>query len=164
MVDTVNADNSEPVSAEWVFDVSGATNMSLSLDMAAMGDFESSDVFNWSYSLDGGALTSLFDGFADETIAQDYMLEGGATFNLNDPMTVNGLSLTNEFLNFSAMINGTGSSLSVFLTGSSNGGSEAIAFQNLIISGDTGPATVSEPSMLVLFGLGLGLVGFARRK
>ncbi len=163
MVDTVNSNNNEPVSAEWVFDVTGATNLSLSLDMAAMGDFESSDVFSWSYSLDGGALTSLFDGITDDTIAQDYTLEGGNSFNLNDPMTVNGVSLSNEFLNFSNMINGTGSSLSIFLIGSSNGGSEAIAFQNLIINGDD-TITVNEPSILILFGMGLGLVGFARRK
>ena len=55
IVDTQNGDNSGPVTAEWVFDISGASDLSLSIDMAAMGDFESNDSFVWEYSLDGGA-------------------------------------------------------------------------------------------------------------
>lgn len=162
IVDTQNGDNSGPVTAEWVFDINGASNLSMSIDMGAMGDFENSDEFNWSYSIDGGAVAALFDGIVDESIAQDYTLESGSMFTYNDPMTVNGVSLSNEFMNFSNMINGTGSSLSIFLTATTNGGTEGIAFQNLIISGDA--MDVSEPSMLVLFGFGLGLVGFARRR
>ena len=46
IVDTENGDNSGPVAAEWVFDISGASDLSLSIDMAAMGDFESSDSFS----------------------------------------------------------------------------------------------------------------------
>ncbi|MFK8029360.1 MAG: PEP-CTERM sorting domain-containing protein [Gammaproteobacteria bacterium] len=163
IVDTQNADNSEPVAAQWVFDIAGASNLGLSMDMAAMGDFESSDVFSWQYAIDGGPLMTLFEGITDDTIAQDYTLEGGSMFTLNDPMTVNGMSLSNEFLNFSNMLDGTGSTLTLLLNATTNGGSEGIAFQNIIVTGDS-ITTVSEPSILVLFSMGLGLLGFARRK
>ena len=55
VTDTVNGDNSGPVTATWVFDISGASGMSISIDMGAMGDFELSDFFEWTYSIDGGA-------------------------------------------------------------------------------------------------------------
>ena len=45
VTDTVNADTSGPVIATWVFDISGASGSRVSIDMGAMGDFESSDVF-----------------------------------------------------------------------------------------------------------------------
>ena len=54
VVDTENGDNSGPVAATWVFDISGATDLVLSIDMGAMGDFESTDTFEWTYSIDGG--------------------------------------------------------------------------------------------------------------
>ncbi|MEM7082086.1 MAG: PEP-CTERM sorting domain-containing protein [Pseudomonadota bacterium] len=162
VVDTVNSDNNAPVTAEWVFDINGAGNLSMSIDMAAMGDFENSDFFSWSYSIDGGAEIMLFEGITDEALSQDYTLEDGDTFTLNDPLTVEGLSLSNAFLNFSGLIDGTGSSLSIFLTASANGGSEAFAFRNLIINGDV--MSVSEPSILLLMGLGLGLIGTTRRR
>ena len=41
VVDTENPQNSGPVIATWSFNVSGATGLVLSIDMGAMGDFES---------------------------------------------------------------------------------------------------------------------------
>ena len=40
VTDTVNGDSPGTVSATWIFDVSGFTNLSLGLDVSAMGDFE----------------------------------------------------------------------------------------------------------------------------
>ena len=60
IVDTNNPDTGgRDVIATWVFDISGASDLALSIDMGAMGDFEASattgDFFEWSYSIDGGA-------------------------------------------------------------------------------------------------------------
>jgi len=137
--DTVNGDNSGPVSATWVFDVSGAGGLGLSIDMGAMGDFESSDYFTWTYSIDGGAVETAFESTVDEAGSQAYTLEGGGTFTLNDPMLVGGTILTNDLATFSTALAGTGSELTITLTASTNGGSEAFAFQNLVVTAGNAP-------------------------
>jgi hypothetical protein len=144
VVDTINGDNSGPVSATWVFDISGGSDLVLSIDMGAMGDFESSDVFEWSYSIDGGPAMTAFSGAADESASQSYTLEGGTVIDLNDPMVVDGTILTNELATFSAPIAGTGSQLTLTLTATANGGSEAFAFQTIrITAGGIGPQRVA---------------------
>ena len=136
MVDTENPNNMGPVSAEWVFDISTAANLtSISMDMSAMGDFESNDDFTWSYSIDGGPYTTIFAMTADESTNATYTLENGNTRTLNDPMTVNGTILLNHLTNFSAPISGAGSQLTLRLEGMGNGGTEAIAWDNIKISG-----------------------------
>jgi hypothetical protein len=134
VVDTINGDNSGLVSATWEFDVSGATGMVLSIDMGAMGDFESSDFFEWSYSIDGGPVLTAFSSTVDEAGSFTYTLEGGASFTLSDPMLIQGTILSDDLASFSAPLVGIGSSLSLTLTAQFNGGSEAVAFQNLILS------------------------------
>ena len=48
VVDTNNGDTGgADVTATWVFDVAGASNLSLSIDIGAMGDFEADDTFTW---------------------------------------------------------------------------------------------------------------------
>jgi predicted extracellular nuclease len=136
--DTVNGDNSGPVSATWVFNISGASDLSLSIDMGAMGDFESSDYFVWKYSIDGGATQTSFASTVDEAGSHKYTLEGGASFTLNDPMLVDGTVLTNDLQTFTTMLSGTGSELTLTLTASTNGGTEAFAFQNIVINGMSG--------------------------
>jgi predicted extracellular nuclease len=133
IVDTVNGDNAGPVSATWVFDISGGQGLGLSIDMAAMGDFESSDTFSWSYSIDGGATMTAFANSVDEAASFGYTLEGGSTFILNDPMLMQGEILTNNLTTFSTPLIGTGASLELTLTASLNGGSETVVFQNVII-------------------------------
>ncbi len=91
IVDTINPQNpSGPVSATWEFDVSGATGLVLSIDMGAMGDFESSDSFEWTYSIDGSPELTAFSSTVDEAGSFTYTLEDGDMFTLNDPMLVQG--------------------------------------------------------------------------
>lgn len=137
--DTVNGDTSGPVSATWVFDISGASNLGLSIDMGAMGDFESSDTVEWTYSIDGSPVLSAFTVNVDESIDHTYTLEGGASFTLNDPAQVDGVTLTNDLTTHSVLLAGTGTELTVTLTININGGSEAFAFQNLIVTDDNTP-------------------------
>jgi len=146
--DTVNADTSGPVSASWVFDISGATGLGLSIDMGAMGDFESSDTFVWEYSIDGGAPQIAFESSVDEAASYTYTLEGGSSFTLSDPMLVQGTILGNELATFSTTLTGTGSELTLTLTAQTNGGSEAFAFQNLVVT--TGGGSPPEPEPLKL--------------
>ena len=134
VTDTQNSDNSGPVSATWVFNIAGATDLALSIDIGAMGDFESSDTFTWTYSIDGGPTMTAFQNAVDESTSYTYTLAGGATRTLNDPMTMQDEILTNILTTFSAAISGTGSELTLTLTAQTDGGSEAFAFQNIVIS------------------------------
>ena len=138
VTDTVNADNAGPVSAEWVFDVSGGTSLILEIDMGAMGDFESADYFVWEYSIDGGPFTVAFASSVDESGSQNYTLEGGAVFTLDDPMLVDGVLLNDDLATFATALAGSGSQLTLRLTADTDGGSEAFAFQNIRIS-EAGP-------------------------
>ena len=141
VTDTQNPDNSGPVSATWVFNVSGASGLGLSIDMGAMGDFESTDYFDWTYSVDGGPELTAFSSTVDEAVAHTYTLEGGGSFTLNDPMLVQGTILSNDLATFSTSLFGEGSALTVTLTAQTDGGSEAFAFQNLIVTeGNVPPA------------------------
>jgi predicted extracellular nuclease len=57
-------------------------------------------------------------------------------------MLMQGTILTNDLQTFSAPITGTGSTLTLTLTASTDGGSEAFAFQNIVIrGGGSGPET-----------------------
>ncbi len=132
--DTENPQNSGPVSATWVFDVSGATDLALSIDMGAMGDFESSDSFEWTYSIDGGPTMTAFAGETDEAAAHTYTLASGTMSTLNDPMTIQDEILDNVLRTVSTLIAGTGSELTLTLTVQTNGGTEAFAFQNIVIN------------------------------
>lgn len=160
VTDTVNGDSPGTVSATWQFDIAGFSDLSLAIDMGAMGDFESSDSFSWAYSIDGGAFTTLFESMVDEAIAQDYTLASGTLVTLNDPMSVNGTLLSNQLQTIAAALAGSGSVLELVLTANTNGGTEAFAFQNLIISG----TAVAEPGVLALLGIGFAGLGLARRR
>ena len=68
LVDTVNGDNlTGDVSATWTFDISGFENLSLSIDLAAQGDFEAAtDLLQFEYSIDGGPTVTAFSPVVDE--------------------------------------------------------------------------------------------------
>ncbi|TWT43362.1 hypothetical protein [Botrimarina hoheduenensis] len=69
LADTVNGDNpGGSVSAVWTFDISGRSNIELSLDIAAIGDFDASDFLRFSYSIDGGSSSTAFDIGVDQNV------------------------------------------------------------------------------------------------
>jgi hypothetical protein len=142
VVDTENPDNQGPVTATWEFDIAGASGLSLSIDMGAMGDFEATDGFVWEYSIDGGPVSTAFESTVDEAGSHIYTLEGGAMVALNDPMLVDGTVLTNDLTTFTVPLTGSGSTLTLTLTAVSDGGSEAFAFQDIVIRE---PASPPEP-------------------
>jgi len=136
IADTVNDDNTGVVKATWVFDISkgGPVPPELCIDMAAMGDFETSnDFFSWSYQIDGGSAVVAFQSTVDESGSYTYTFDSGAMKTENDPMYVNGSILTNVFNTFCVDLSGTGSELSLTLEASMDGGSEGVAFQNIMI-------------------------------
>ncbi|MEZ4930692.1 MAG: hypothetical protein R2788_01000 [Saprospiraceae bacterium] len=147
MTDTENPDNMGPVSADWVFDISSAINLTaITIDMGAMGDFETAnDNFVWSYSIDGGPSTTIFNMTPDESTDATYVMDDGDVFTYDDPMTVNGTILLNDLTTFTANISGSGSLLTLHVEGMGDGGSEAIAWDNITIKGI--PAGVAVPTM-----------------
>ena len=165
VTDTVNGDNPTygPVcTAEWAFDIAGYTDLSVAIDMGAMGDFEaagnpdSDDAFNWTYSIDWGPILPLFTSTVDLEGTHTYTMEDGTTRDLDDPLLVNGILVDNIFQTLSANVDGTGHVLTLTLTALTDGGSEAYAFDNVVITG------IPEPASLLL--LGLGAVALIRRR
>ncbi len=160
MVDTVNSDNpSGNVTASWSFNISGASNISIAIDMGAMGDFEATDQFTWLASIDGGPLQTLFAATTDETLSQTYILAGGSNITLNDPMQVNGVVLTNQLQTFTTNVTGSGNVLTLTLEGATDGGSEAFAFQNIkVLASNGAPPPPQLPISLIHEIQGDGLV------
>lgn len=147
-------------SATWTFDISGATDLSLAIDFAAMGDFESGDnSYFFTAQIDAGPAQTIFSIDSDDNATMDYILEGGTVVSLNDPLLVNGTTyLNNDFQTLSGAIAGAGSTLTItFTAGANNGGSEVFIFDNVTVNG------VPTPGTAALLGLG-GLVATRRRR
>lgn len=147
IIDTENLVNQGPIVAEFVFDVTGMSNISVNADFVAMGDFEATDTHAFEYSFDGVNFFPLFTAFIDEAGMQTYLMDNPANNPVvkNDPMLINGVLLDDNFQNISAAVVGTGTSLTIRYTAMQDSGSEGVGFDNL--------AVVPEPSSLVLLGL-----------
>jgi len=145
ITDLVNGDNpTGEGTATWEFDITGALSLQVSIDMAAMGDFEDSsttgDFFNWTYSIDGGAALSLFTSSVDEAGSATYTLADGDDVLLSDPLIIENnvgeqTQLSNLFQTLTSILSGVGDTLTIELTARADGGTEAFAFDNLIIDG-----------------------------
>ena len=165
VADLANPQNLSGVGvAEWAFDVSGFTDLSLSIDMAAMGDFEDglgeilADVFDWSVSLDGGAFVPLFVSSVDEDASHVYTMESGALRTIDDPLFMNGVLLDNAFATLSAPVAGAGSTLTLRLDALMDGSDEGYAFDTIVVSG-----SVPEPRTTALLLAGIALAAAVRR-
>ena len=136
VTDTQNSDNNGPVTAEFTFDIGGASNPFVSLDLAAMGDFEANDTFTFEVAFDDGAFAPLFTLLTNEDGALSYTLEDGRVVELNDPtvLSESGTAISNIFQNFFSQVEGSGDTLTLRLTAQTDGGSEAFAFRNVVVS------------------------------
>ncbi len=162
VVDTVNNLNVSGGSADYTWNNTGAGTIvdTFSVDVAAMGDFEADDLYNFSISTDGGA-TFPFSALAsaNEDIAQQYTVASGAVSTLNDPMTFNGNVLDNNFLTvtFSGLNLAVTGDIVLRFAGQTDGGFEAFAWRNASIG------VIPAPASAALLGLG-GLAAIRRRR
>lgn len=156
IVDTVNPDNpTNDAIASWKINIANLSAITFLTDIAAMGDFESNDRFEWRYSIDNNPFISLFKGVTNESTFQDYNLDVGNSITLSDPLTVNSIRLNNEFSTFTSSILATGNLLTLELNAKTNGGREVLAFQNVAIQAQAMAVSVSEPKTGVIFILAL---------
>ncbi len=145
VVDTENGDNMGTVSVDWIFDVSTATEgvSMICVDVSAMGDFESTDTHDWSLDIDGGGFTNLFSLIVDDNGLASYDITNGPIV-LNDPMTLNGEQVLNGFSKYCFPLSAcpVGDELTLRLETVTNGGDEAVAYDNIEIYGSDLPEQV----------------------
>jgi hypothetical protein len=179
--DTVNgnaANGPDTQVATWSWDVSDvAAITSLSIDFAAMGDFELADQFLFEVLIDGIVVDTAFSFTADESLSLAYFMDNpdNNPVNLDDPLVE---TITGTVLNKADRMTGafttltrtfvsvlSGSTLGLRLTATADGGTEAFAFDNVSFEGRTGTAVIPEPSSILLAGFGLAaLAGVAIRR
>jgi hypothetical protein len=154
---TQNSDNAGPVNATYVFDTSSVVSFeTFSIDLGAIGDFESGDTFSFSAAIDGGTAIPLIDVIIDEDGTQDYTDQNGVAFTKADPATVGGVNLTDVFQTFTVDLSAVmpGDTLSFIFDGNTNGSEENFAFDNVAVTG-----VIPEPASLGLLATaGLGLL------
>ncbi|MDQ7013359.1 MAG: hypothetical protein Q9O74_05610 [Planctomycetota bacterium] len=156
VVDSVNGSNpGGGGTAEWTFDISGAGALSINIDFAAMGDFESGDTHLFEVDIDGGGFSTLFVATIDQDSSQDYTMADGGVYTVDDPMSINGTLINNNFQTIGAAVAGSGSVLTLRYAGTADGGSEAFAFRNIEV--------IPTPGAFALLGLG-GIAAIRRRR
>lgn len=143
--DLLNIDNpSGQASATWTFDISGYVDVTVSIDAAAVGNFDFAscglqpcfpDVYTISASIDGGAPVVIFSTSVDESVLAGYTLESGLVVTLNDPISINGTRLTNVPVTLTSGVIGAGSQLTLTLSGQGDSGEEILMFDNITING-----------------------------
>ncbi len=137
--DTANRDNETgDVSVTWTASTAGATGLSVSFEIAAMGDFEPGDAMTMTASFDGGAAETLFTSTLDDDGVFTYVLQSGAMVDLNDPFVIDGTVVSNVFQTFTFPITGSGTQLTLTLNYNTNGGNEPVAIDNLLVTGGEG--------------------------
>jgi uncharacterized protein len=123
-----------PYHATWVFDISSASgNLQLSVNLAAMGDFEAADTYVWTWQVDSGAVNTWLTAVADEAGSYTYTMADGTTRLVDDPLVVNGTTISNVFRTFTTPIT-PGSQLTVVLTSTTDGSYEGYAARNIVVS------------------------------
>ncbi len=192
VTDTVNGITPDTGVVDWMWDISSITSIeSLSIDFAAMGDFEAVDSFLLEVSVDGSGPITVFSFTADEAFddfAYTMDLAEGATnpdgftrtaanpVLLDDPLieTLSGTRIGKADVAtgaFTTLLHTflsplSGSVLKLTLTATTDGGTEGFALDNIVFMGTTGQV-VPEPSTIALMGLGIlgaGVFTFRSRR
>jgi len=141
----------------YTFDISGYTDLSLSMDWATSGDIAATGL-TVSYSIDGSAATEIFGIDRQSTKWTETMEDGReVTNNRRAAVAVNGVAgtpLTDVFQTYSPTIAGTGSTLTVTIVlGSTTGGWGGYGMDNLELYGIPEPATIGMLGMGALIAL-----------
>ncbi|MEM1167117.1 MAG: hypothetical protein AAGI30_12610 [Planctomycetota bacterium] len=132
--------------AEFVFDIDDFELLALSVDVAAMGDFEdANDSFTFAISFDGITYTDVITSDIDEDGSFIYEhLDTNSPVDLPDPLVLNGEVVDGSFAQqIRVDLAGTGEQLYVRFTANADGGSEAFGFDNLTIFAVPGPGAWS---------------------
>lgn len=183
MVDTENPQNTNgpvgpgntgiEVVATWQFTVpAGTTNLALNIDAAGNSDYEDGvtdsgasfeDRFSFSYSSNGGPEVLAIDSSVNTAGSYSFTMENGTVVNRDDPISavpVGGttVQLDNIFRTVTAPIVATPGTLTVTFRGLMD--TEAVAFDNLVITGDVIP----EPTSLALLAAGGSILLLRRRR
>jgi hypothetical protein len=149
----------------YTFAIMDYDNLGLAFDWVTSGTVASDRLASISYSIDGGAFTTIFEaGIANGTDWNE-TFDGGTAFTRGNSFgtTVNGAAganLTDIFQTFNPTIAGTGNTLTLSVVqGSTVGGTYGgYGMDNLVLSG----TVVPEPSSSALIALGCG--GFLIRR
>ena len=149
--DTKNSDTNDVVNAIWQFDISSGFDMTFSVDLAAMGDFESSDLLSLELLVDSQPWSQLLNFEVDEDASQTYEMSSGQQVVLNDPLGLEGQFLSNRFTTFSWQIPDA-ETLSVRLAARADGGSEGVMLQNMAITGSRYQVPEPSSSWLMMIG------------
>ena len=133
--------------ASWEFDITGASDLVVAIDMAAMGAFaNATDAFLWNYSIDGGTQLPLFTSSVDTGGSATYTLADGDQVNLSNPLEITTtdsqvVQLSNEFTEIRSPLAGTGDTLTISLLALTNDDTDAVArayaFDNIVVGGST---------------------------
>ena len=152
-------------SASWTFDISGASSLSLAIDMAAIGDFESGDFYSFSVAIDEGPSSVIFDSSSfNSGVVQDYVFEAGTTNSIIDPLVIGGVTLTNDFQTLVSALIGEGDELTLQFNASGvNGSSELFIFDNIVLEGELSQVPLPAAAWLLISGL-VGVSAFRPRK
>ncbi len=134
--------------AEWAFNVAGRTNLSLSVQIAGMGNFEVAGVadrFILEIALDADPFVVVFEARADEAVSATYTMDSGAMVTIDDPLRdmISGNLVDDTFATYTFPVAGAGSTLRFRLRAAADGGSdEGFAIDNIMVMAD---AIVTTP-------------------
>ena len=124
----------EPVILTWTVNITGQTGIVFGIDFAedddgTNEDWDSLDFVHIDYQIDGGSVTNLL-----------WLENDGTNFNTAPQIDTDfdgdgdGATITNSFVNYTAGIAGTGSSIDIIVTIQLDSSDEDIAFDNLTLT------------------------------
>ncbi|MAT68724.1 MAG: hypothetical protein CMJ58_04300 [Planctomycetaceae bacterium] len=177
-----DADATTINNATWTFNIASALSLtSISMDIAAMGDFEASstDGFRVEARVDSNAYSTIFLGRTNEAISHTYRaMDDGTTPSHNDPLELfidgsgtaaavldKSVASTGNFDTYTSVLlaglSGTSLDIRISWEGTPSG-SEAMGFDNITINA----VAVPEASSFLFGGLTVAMaaVGYARRR